>query len=136
MAWITPKTNWVSTDWFNASDYNRIRGNILFLSDLCSQLFATKFSTSIGSAKSVTDRIYADEFNSLEVRLREINAYSVHVKEYDTAKIFYDNGKGIDSDELNRIESVALGLYTALNFVSGGRKRLRFRLLYHSYDNF
>lgn len=31
MAWITPKTNWAKDDYFNASDYNRIKGNADFL---------------------------------------------------------------------------------------------------------
>ena len=33
MAWIEPKTDWVSTDYFNIEDYNRIIGNIIYLKD-------------------------------------------------------------------------------------------------------
>jgi hypothetical protein len=31
MAWITPKINWTEDDYFNASDYNRIKDNADFL---------------------------------------------------------------------------------------------------------
>ena len=31
MAWVTPKTNWTEDDYFNASDYNRIKDNASLL---------------------------------------------------------------------------------------------------------
>ena len=34
MAWIEPKTNWTSQDFFNIEDYNRIIGNIAYLKEL------------------------------------------------------------------------------------------------------
>lgn len=33
MAWTTPKTNWISTDTFNASDWLRIVGNLKYIAD-------------------------------------------------------------------------------------------------------
>lgn len=135
MAWITPKTNWVSTDWLNVEDYNRIRSNILFISDLCQQLFAPTFTTDLGNEKTYADMVHADEWNAFEVRLQEINSYSIR-KDYGNMKVFYDNGRGIDFSELNRIESASLDLYQSLKEISGGRKILRFRLLHNSFDNF
>lgn len=34
MAWITPKINWVSTDYINVVDYNRIKNNVEYIKDL------------------------------------------------------------------------------------------------------
>ena len=39
MSWITPKTDWVATDRFNISDYNRIRGNISYLHEEAVKIF-------------------------------------------------------------------------------------------------
>lgn len=39
MAWIEPKTDWVATDYFNATDYNRIKNNIAHLKELTDRLF-------------------------------------------------------------------------------------------------
>ena len=33
MAWTTPKTDWVGTDTFNASDWLRIVGNLKYITD-------------------------------------------------------------------------------------------------------
>ena len=40
MEWIEPKTDWVSTDYFNAEDYNRIKNNIGHLKSLTDKLFS------------------------------------------------------------------------------------------------
>lgn len=34
MSWITPKTNWVKTDYINYTDYNRWKNNVEFIKDL------------------------------------------------------------------------------------------------------
>ena len=34
MSWVTPKTNWVSTDYYNLEDAQRIAGNICHLADM------------------------------------------------------------------------------------------------------
>ena len=38
MSWITPKTNWQATEYFNLADLNRIEGNIRFLRDALNAL--------------------------------------------------------------------------------------------------
>ena len=34
MAWVEPKTDWVSIDYFNVDDYARIVGNLKYLKNL------------------------------------------------------------------------------------------------------
>ena len=34
MGWTTPKTNWTKTDFFNLSDYNRIKNNLPIMSNV------------------------------------------------------------------------------------------------------
>lgn len=135
MAWITPKTNWSAGtgaspydgDYFNAEDYNRIRNNLLFLTDLAEQMYHLTLTTSIGSQKTYSSWIYADEINAFEVRLEEINLQTVHL-DIGTTKTYYENGKGIDAAELNRIESGCLALLDPLQNQAGGRRMLAFTL--------
>lgn len=136
MAWITPKTDWsagtgaspYNGDYFNAVDYNRIRENLLYLTGLAEQLYSGMvFTTSIGSQKTYSSWIYADEINSFETRLDEINAQSVQVS-IGTKKTFVENGKGIDAAELNRLESGCLAVYGILHNMAGGRRMMRFTL--------
>lgn len=39
MAWITPKTDWVPSDYFNIEDYNRIRNNINQIKYIYDEIF-------------------------------------------------------------------------------------------------
>ena len=39
MAWITPKTNWISTDRFNIADYNRIKNNLEYLHEYAQRFY-------------------------------------------------------------------------------------------------
>lgn len=134
--WTTPKTNWRGTsaedgtytgDYFSYVDFNRIRNNLDYLTDLAGQLYVLRLTGDLPSTKVVTDYPYADEINLLEKRLHEINAQSIK-RSIGTQKTFYDNGAFIDADELNRIESATLTLNRILTEQAGGRKMLRFRL--------
>lgn len=48
MAWMEPKTDWVSTDYFNAEDYNRMIGNISYLKTLADEVFLHVTDVSMG----------------------------------------------------------------------------------------
>ena len=64
--WIEPKTNWVSTDYFNYSDYNRIKNNIAHLRDLSLSLYVNYQYKDMGVDKSgYSEFPYADEFNAI-----------------------------------------------------------------------
>ena len=41
MSWITPKNSWVSTDYYNLEDAQRIAGNIVYLKDMAVQIYGT-----------------------------------------------------------------------------------------------
>ena len=136
MAWITPKVDWNSGtgaavydgDYFNAVDYNRIRNNLLELTSLAEQLYAgLVWESSIGGEKTYTSWLYADEVNALEKRLHNINDQTVR-RNIGTMQVFFENGRGIDAAELNRIESACALLYDTLANQAGGRRMLRFTL--------
>ena len=74
MGWITPKTDWVSTDYFNIEDYNRIIGNIRYLKDFAEELFKALDTLDMGEEKTYVSMIYAREMNAIESNLEIINA--------------------------------------------------------------
>lgn len=136
LTWITPKTNWSAGtgatpydgDYFNAVDYNRIRNNLLVLTDLAEQLYSDlEFTSSIGAEKTYSSWLYPDEINAIELRLKDINVQTLHLS-LGTTKTFYNNARGLDAAELNRIESGCLALYNPLKNQAGGRRMLRFTL--------
>lgn len=107
MAWQTPKTDWVSTDYLNASDVNRIVANQSYLADMAAKLFRTIELLPVDT-KNYLSMIYAEEFNNIENNLAELyeKTYSMEI---DTVE-FVANGRTLDYEELNRIESLTANL--------------------------
>lgn len=128
MAWITPKTNWISTDRFNIADYNRIKNNLEYLHEYAENLYLPFNFNDMGNNKSdYADYFYADEFNLFEDNLKILNQ-NVFTQDFGIAQRFYDNGPFIQFGELNRIESAVLKIYELLGRQEAGLSKLSFRL--------
>lgn len=128
MAWVAPKTDWKSSDRFNISDYNRIRGNLEYLHDYVEKLYTFFSMADLGVDKqSYADYFYAREFNGFEEALEQINstAYTQDIGEKQT---FSDNGVFIDWNELNRLESATLKIYNLLERQENALPHMAFRL--------
>lgn len=129
MAWITPKTNWVSSDFINYTDYERIRGNLDHLHDLSAELYYGMPNLNPMVAKaSYSDYPYASEWNALEINLHRIFSNIVTVRSIGNQMTFYDNGTTPNYEELNRIESAMLNMYNTLTGQASGRLTLSFVL--------
>ena len=127
MAWIEPKTDWASTDYFNIEDYNRIIGNISCLKDFAEKLFKSFDTLSMGEEKTYVSMIYAREMNAIESNLEIINAntYSFNIGETQT---FQANKSTPLWSEFNRIESACLLLYNTMIAHKNALLRLAFTL--------
>ena len=128
MAWIEPKTNWTSQDFFNIEDYNRIIGNVAYLKELVIELFTQpNLDENSADEKDYTSMIYASEINAIENNLEQINqsSYSLEIGE---TKTYYPNEKTMNYEELNRIESACLLIYNTLVAHKNALKRLSFTL--------
>lgn len=126
MAWKKPKTDWVNTDRFNIEDYNRIKGNLEYLRDKAAELLPAFELLDMGEDKSdYADFFYSDEFNLFEKNLEIANRYTF-LQDYGESQTFFDNGPFIKWDELNRIESAILRIYTDLENQYYGRRMFTF----------
>lgn len=132
MAWTTPKTNWYgstdengvySGDRFNATDFNRIKNNLAYLRDLAITMYAEFSIVSLGSDRTTSSYFYADEINQLEQNLVTINANTLK-RSYGSAPTYSANGKTMNYQELNRLESAILDLYDRLTNQHDGRRTL------------
>ena len=122
--WITPKTDWVSTDRFNKEDYNRIRNNLLCLHDFVQLLYPKQWYANLGNEiTSYAALLHADMLNAMEEELELLNQSSL-VLSIGSRVTFYDNGRSIDYEELNRIESAQLRLYEGLHYAAEGMQML------------
>lgn len=134
MEWITPKTDWTSEDYLNATDYNRIVGNISYLKAYLDTLFFGLTNISTMEEKTVKSLIYAREINNIETALEQLNleTYKFDIGE---TKEYMANTRANIFAELNRIESAILLLYkqminhkenlTRLAFTLGNQKGIK-----------
>lgn len=110
MAWIEPKTDWVATDYFNASDYNRINGNVAHLKAYLGTLFNGIEISLSEEEKSYLSLIYAREMNAIEDSISALNIASYGLPIVD-AKTYKANGATPTYEDLNRIENSLWALY-------------------------
>lgn len=127
MAWIEPKTNWESTDYFNIVDYNRIVGNLLYLKDLSLELFKDFATEDMAGNKDYSSMIYAREINAIENNLETVNINTYNFDIGDT-KEFYPNKTTPLFSEFNRIESAMLLLHNTMLTHKNALPRLAFTL--------
>ena len=127
MAWITPKTDWVETDFINTSDYNRIAGNLNYIEELANVLYTVQDTEELSDDKVYSDLPFTDLYNAVENNLEKINQYTYAFDIGDT-KTFVVNQPYIDYVELNRIESWTLRIKLTLEAQKENKPRLAFTL--------
>lgn len=145
LVWETPKTDWSAEysdtglfvgDFFNVTDYNRIKNNLLYLRELAAKLIYGMPHITVGEDKHLpdnahpdfdNDNFFADELNLIEDALETLDN-AIGWVDFGQKQVFYENGRFIDADELNRIEGAELTLYNLLNNSIAGKLRLAFRL--------
>lgn len=125
--WTEPKIKWVSTDYFNIGDYNRIKNNLNHIREMALELYTDIPYQEMGQDKTYSDYFYADEINLFESNLENINVHTFPRNLGDSIT-FYDNQPFINYEELNRIESGINIIYKTLSGQITGRRKLSFRL--------
>ena len=127
MAWIEPKTDWVSSDYFNVEDYNRITGNLTHLQILADDLFKNINTERVGVDKDYTSMIYAREMNEIEDALEDLNL-KTYRKDIGEKQVYRDNGLTPLWSEFNRIETACQLLYDELELHQQNMFRIAFNL--------
>lgn len=110
----TPKTDWVSEDYININDYNRILNNLLYVSaEMLSKYYIIpeSFYDIINEEVTYNDYPTADKWNMIENKLEELNNITGRILNIGDKKTFYPGGSYIDYNELNRIEKATLMFY-------------------------
>lgn len=126
--WQEPKTDWVAGDYFNISDYNRIKNNIAYLRDLALTVYTNFPFEDMGVDKtSYSQYPYADEFNALENNLESLRQNTFLFDDSDP-KQWYENQRTPNYEDFNRLERACILFYNGFNSIKENKKRLSFRL--------
>lgn len=136
MAWMQPKMDWESSydssgnytgDYFNFTDYNRIKNNLIELRNKAVLLYPEFSFSSMGADKAAGDYLYADEINALEGNL-DVICNNTIPELGGVKKTYYENTATMNYAELNRIERCCHDIYENLKNQEQGRPRLSFLL--------
>lgn len=126
--WTDPKTDWVSTDYFNLSDYNRIKNNITYLRELALTVYTDFSWQDMGVDKtSYAQYPYADEFNALENNLESLRQ-NTFLFDDSGVKQWYENQRTPNYEDFNRLERACLLFYNGFSNIAENKRRLSFRL--------
>lgn len=126
--WIEPKTNWGKSDYFNLDpDYVRIKGNILYLHELVSSLYAP-FSLQTMKDYSISDIPRADFFNAVEDNVQRLADGHFRPYGFIDSKYYIGNEAPWNQDDLNRIENNLLLLFRAFESQQNGKRELPYAL--------
>lgn len=126
--WSEPKTNWVQSDRFNFSDYNRIKNNIAYLKERAIEIYLDFPFEDMGADKvSYADYPYADEFTKLESNLEKIKVNTFRFDDSES-KTWYENQRTPSYEDFNRIEMACLKFYKGLESVKANKGKLSLRL--------
>lgn len=126
--WQEPKTDWTADDYFNLSDYNRIKNNIAYLRELALEVYTEFPWQDMGSDKtSYTEYPYADEFNALENNLEYLRE-NTFLFNNDVQKQWYENVRAPNYEDFNRLERACLLFKEGLESQKSMKRRLPFRL--------
>ncbi|MDM8200815.1 hypothetical protein [Allofournierella massiliensis] len=127
MAWQTPKISWTESDAFRLDpDYERIRGNLLYLRQRAA---AITRRPDYGEMSSYTaDGLpLADFFNRVEENLAALADAVQPRPEYST-RSFSPGSLVWDWRDLERIEGMLLQVCNDLNAIESGQQKLAFCL--------
>lgn len=127
MAWQTPKISWTESDAFRLDpDYERIRGNLLYLRQRAA---AITRRPDYGEMSSYTaDGLpLADFFNRVEENLAAL-ADAVQLRPEYSTRSFSPGSLVWDWRDLERIEGMLLQVYNDLNAIESGQQKLAFCL--------
>ena len=108
MSWTTPKTDWIGTDYFTASDWDRICGNVEYIADELGVAF-TAYGKANGSALFASN--CNDITDMLETLYTALNAS--WNRGYVAPRVDY--GSAWNSRDLNIIENMLLNMKAQLD---------------------
>jgi hypothetical protein len=134
MALITPKTDWVATDYINYSDYNRICNNLDWIKTEASTIgIDIDEWTTMTVATGYSDIPYADMFNDIVDNYNQLE--NIYYGFQPVSDVYTVNGSTITYVTLNIIEqaielldeviSVAHDNIPRLAITLGGNNKLK-----------
>lgn len=114
MAWITPKTDWQSSDAYNADDLNRVEGNLAALRSLLISIGTDVPSIVVNTNRTALDYELVFSVNRVEGNLETIRR-AFYTPEGYLPAITWTPTTPFTAADANRWEANTLLLWTITN---------------------
>ena len=114
MAWITPKTDWDSDDYYNYGDLNRVENNTDYICDLINTHFITLTLTTILTRDNSSIDFY-DSLNRIENNILTLKNSLHEPIEWVEPKTTWQSLDFFNYVDANRLEDNLLALYVLVN---------------------
>lgn len=115
MAWQTPKTNWLPTDYYNFSDLNRVENNIQHIASMLGTHLGQTFTLSIVSNRTMTRFEYYDSLNRIESNITFLVGNFYTPAGWEASKTTWSSNQAFGYIDANRLERNLFLLYELLN---------------------
>lgn len=133
--WVTPKTDWAvqinsagayQGDYFEATDFQRISGNLAYIVELALPLYPL---SGLPTIPEVTEASfgYASTINSLEQTLAALKTQTFDPG-IGATKTWRGNSPGPLASDLNRIENACLLFYDMFTAQAAALPKLEFQM--------
>ena len=113
---ITPKTNWVASDYYNADDLNKVEANTQYVAEYLENMSYIMPVLVINTGRDITHIDFISSINRVEDNIESIkNKFITPIGWQD--KKNWVIGKGFDYMDANRLETNLYLLYTLAKVV-------------------
>ena len=112
MAWTTPKTNWVSSDYYNYGDLNKVESNTDELNTIITSLVPAPTLGAIVTNRTNVTLEYYDSLNRVESNILALKTAFYEPLGWITPKTDWVSLQAFDNIDANRLESNLLALKT------------------------
>lgn len=122
-----PKKDWIPSDYWNAVDYNYVRDNLAYLTDMVERLY-NSCSAPLTEQATTSSLVYENTINVLERSIDAIAKDGFSPAALPATKTWGGNGACPKAEDINRIESSIELLYGALHEEELARQKLSLKL--------
>lgn len=115
MAWITPKTDWTSTDYYNYDDLNRVESNCQEIENLIST-YSVAPTITVKTDRDNTRIEYYENLDTIESNILALRTSTAEPSGWIAPKTNWQSVRGSFSyTDANRLESNVSALYAMIN---------------------
>jgi len=104
MPWLTPKTDWKESDYYNFADLNRVESNSEYIASLLTSYRGQPVTITVVTNRDMRRIEFYDSMNRIEANIQTLADNFFEPVGWETPKTNWASGKPFDYRDANRLE--------------------------------